>query len=479
LINFKLLRKEAEEQEKEVIVISSDKMGRELAAKAGLRALVEEKELFESSSKEERERFKSREISENKLPYFGREEVKREKSAFRLKGEKTFSSKSRIIVIAVLILLFILGIVFVAFYVLPQGTIVLTLKAEKIKTDFKLVLRGDIVSLDKERGMLPARFIYVEGTKEKSGPTSGTKNIGRKASGTMTVINKSGLEQTLVAGTVFRSSGGLNFLSARRITVPGAYVDGLGNKVNGSAKVAVTAEGIGEKYNLSSGTYTIPALSSSKQELIFGSGSAMSGGESRVARVVSKEDYKQLKAKVLAEARKDLEDELADLVKEDEEMKDYLKNERIVEVNSEPGVGKEGNSFKLKIRLKISAALVKDEQWNEILTYLASKNIDEEREILPQSLGDENLEVDLESFSIREEKAALAVSATPFSISKIDTEGIKREAAGMSESGIESELSAVSEIEGVKVELWPFWVLKMPKDEKKIRIKIEASEGNL
>jgi len=56
---------------------------------------------------------------------------------------------------------------------------------------------------------------------------------------------------------------------------------------------------------------------------------------------------------------------------------------------------------------------------------------------------------------------------------KVDTEKVKQALAGKNEIKVRQYLASCDEIESAKVIFWPFWVKKIPVNEKKIKITLD------
>ena len=191
-----------------------------------------------------------------------------------------------------------------------------------VNTNFKVDTNADSVSVTS--ATLPGRKYEVSKEVSDSTPATGTKDAGTKASGTMSVKNRTGVSQTLVAGTRFTASGKV-FKSTGDVNVPGAQVNGNGDIVPGSANVGVEAEANGDSYNLAPTQYTIPALAADKQSKIYGVGSQMSGGTTKNIKVVSQADIDKAKTQAMDKSKDEATKELEAKVKSLERDKELLK----------------------------------------------------------------------------------------------------------------------------------------------------------
>lgn len=62
-------------------------------------------------------------------------------------------------------------------------------------------------------------------------------------------------------------------------------------------------------------------------------------------------------------------------------------------------------------------------------------------------------------------------------ITKIDTENLKKEIAGKSEAELKSYFSNMSGVESTNINLWPFWVKSIPSSHEKINITIDINDS--
>ncbi len=172
----------------------------------------------------------------------------------------------------------ILGIIllivgwYLAVFVLPRAIITITTETKTIPVALDVTALKTATSDDISQKNFILQTKTIEKTETKKGPATGTKNNGAKATGTMTVYNceyNGGF--TIQAGTVFSTSfsgGTASFVANERIDVPD-FTGSVGScKTSspftgaGKATGSVTAVNPGSTYNLSSGrSYTIAGVS--------------------------------------------------------------------------------------------------------------------------------------------------------------------------------------------------------------------------
>lgn len=173
--------------------------------------------------------------------------------------------------------------------------------------------------------------------------------IEKKAAGTATIINNSGLSATLVANTRLLSEGGVLFRTEKAVNLP----------ANGNVEVEIYADEPGEEGEIAPTTFTIPGLSSARQDLIYAESSEPTTGGVEVKGVITQDN--------LTDAQGDLESELIKTALEDlrEEMpgqrRKVLSNiikKEILEKTYSHGLGAEVSEFTLEMEMKIYALAI-------------------------------------------------------------------------------------------------------------------------
>jgi hypothetical protein len=142
--------------------------------------------------------------------------------------------------------------------------------------------------------------------------TTGKKDVGNKAKGTVTIYNNDDSSIKLPSGTQIKASNGVIFVTDKEVTIASASGDIFSGTKPGTTDAAVTAKDIGSESNLPSGTkFGIGSNSS----LAAKNDSAFSGGSKKQVQVVSKNDVAKLRAelpKTLTEKAKDAISQKAD-----------------------------------------------------------------------------------------------------------------------------------------------------------------------
>ncbi|MBI3889717.1 hypothetical protein HY312_04060, partial [Candidatus Saccharibacteria bacterium] len=187
---------------------------------------------------------------------------------------------------------FLIGFLVWAIWFAPHATIIIDAQTTDKDIRSTATLGADLTS-SAEEGTLKAIAQQDKQTASVDFDATGTKDVGEKATGTVTFATNSisNLGATIPAGTQLTSSGGQVFVTAQTVTLS------LGN-YNG-ATTGVTAAASGEQYNGASG-----AVSGAPSGITAQLSSSTSGGTSKTVKIVLQADV--LKAKQqLAEKNSD------------------------------------------------------------------------------------------------------------------------------------------------------------------------------
>jgi len=207
-----------------------------------------------------------------------------------LTGKRPF-----ILPIIVLAAIVIIGSIlsYVYFYK-TQAQIVISVKPKLVDQSADVIFSKTSPS-DFSKNIIAAKAISTTVDGSLTIDTTGKKDVGNKAKGTVTIYNNSDSSVNLDNGTTIKSSNGLTFSTDKSVTVASASGDVFSGTKPGTSDVAVTAKDIGTESNLPSGTkFTIGSNSS----LAAKNDSAFSGGTKKQVQVVSKNDIAKLKTEL-------------------------------------------------------------------------------------------------------------------------------------------------------------------------------------
>lgn len=520
IVNLKLLRKQVEAIGKNVVVVVSEKNAYNLAKRAGLdvrsdipiggkedtdslgnlqeeisidarsdirTTKKQEVEIADSGDLEVHSYLENEEDAEvarssvRRKPLIDQiredeEEESRESVAEKLK-KPVFIPR-----LGVKIFLAFLGVSFVVaglifFVLLPKAEITITPEKEQYIATQDVVVEASRNDFDLANRTIPGELLFFEDESDsKKFTADGVKDISTKARGTVTVFNSfSSTEQPLVASTRFQSADGKIYRLVSDASIPGASIEG-GQAIPGSTQVTVEADEPGPEYNLSSGALTIPGLTPAKQQDIYGEISgAISGGESKTLRVVSEEDVARAADELAQPLYEKLSEKLTSKIDNSSYFfSDAVKNE-VIERTLSTEVDSEAEEFELSVKVR-SSTLVFDRSYIEqIVQDDVARAVSEEKYLLDESVQS-GVSAELLNFDFEEQRMGVQVKIEKDLVYELDTGFIRQELEGKNEEEIAAFLDTVPHIDGYSIELWPFWVNRAPKIDKKVQIILDTDK---
>ncbi|KKQ40988.1 MAG: hypothetical protein US60_C0048G0004 [Microgenomates group bacterium GW2011_GWC1_37_8] len=274
------------------------------------------------------------------------------KLTFAASGEKVF-----VFGIGFLLLIAILG--FLAWWFYPKAVVTVYVSPKRLDERFSLTVdKGSDPSNYSDR-LLAGHLLEETFSGEKTKQTSGTKTVGDKAKGEVTIYRVGG-EISLANGTILSGPDNLKFTLEEDVVVASGSAGSPG-----TTKTKVAAGDIGAGHNLAAGgTFRVGNYSTIDMEAK--NESAFSGGSSREINAVSEEDQEGL--------QQELEDELkanaVEAFKKELKDEDYFIEKAIETTTSDKTfsakIGDEASNLKLTLDLDAKALLVNKNELTDL-----------------------------------------------------------------------------------------------------------------
>lgn len=368
------------------------------------------------------------------------------------------------------LLLLIIGFV-VANKVLPSATILIKTNASTVDVSMDLNLSTEAKTLNEQDNTVPAKVASAPKTYTQQTTATGQKNNGNKASGTVTLTNCTDEDVAVPAGTG-TSSNGNTYITQQTVNVPASDFFSNGNcKKNRSASVSIIAQSGGASYNLSSGaTFSVAGYSK-----VTGQGGNITGGTDNIVKIVTQNDVNTAKSKITPA---------------DDEMKktlsDQLKKDNLYPITatyaaapatttSSPNVGDPGDTVTVTETVTYTMFGVKEDDLNKLLDNAIDAELDSNKQgILDNGLSSMVYNVD----ALTANSAKMTASTTATVGPDLDVAVITKESAGKKPGAIKDELRTNPDVTDVEVKLSPFWVSSVPNKESKIKVIIAKPASN-
>lgn len=345
-------------------------------------------------------------------------------------------------------------------------------KTVALDTTFILDTAGSEV--DAQARTIPAEKIMVEVVETGVSATSGVTIVGEKATGELTIINKTTGEKEFAAGTLL-TAGTNQFELTESVVVPPTVVTektGGEEREYGQANAPAKARIIGEEANVSEGTsFTIESFDTSTYEAK--AQGDFTGGTSREVSVVSQDDLDSLLDELrklgLAQAR----DELAAQSSGDAKLHftDLIERE---EAEFSHELGDEASEIELSLTMTVSALAY---QRSDLEPLVASVL----KEVTPEGYS---LQLDaLEVLSAPEEAStsageyAIAANISTQALPQVDAEAIAASIGGRRFDDAVALIENEPTLTGARVELEPsiakVLVRQVPTNTKRVRVVVQ------
>ncbi len=375
--------------------------------------------------------------------------------------------RKKIFLIAGGVLLLALFLVWAIFFA-PRATVNITAKTNPVSVDIPVTLQPN-GSTDVKNGVIRPEVAQLKKSNSVDFTATGKKEVGEKATGTMSLSNSYTTSPiSIAAGTAFNSSSGLVFYSNSTVTVPG-YTDPGGGKVPGKATVGVTASAIGSQYNIGSQSYSSAAGG------VSATGSRMSGGSSKTITVVTSEDVQkatqQLTEQDEGAARKELKGEFdtKTMTIINESFKANAGNP-----TATPGVGSEATKGQVTAETTYTQMAILNQDLDGVLNDYLKEQAKKEKDQRVYDNGAK--EVRFTNFDTAPGgTSTVRISTTGYIGPKIDDKNLAKQLEGLNYGDIQKRIESIEGVEDVDTKFWPFWVNKAPAADK-ITIKFTVSD---
>lgn len=382
------------------------------------------------------------------------------------------------------LILLIIGFVF-ANSVLPSATILIKTNASSVDVNMDLNLSTEAKTLNEKDNTVPAKVASAPKTYTQQVPATGQKNNGNKASGSVVFYNcnkddkLSDTDRTIPAGTGI-SNGGRTYITQQSVSVPPSSFAGNNCIKKASGSISVIAQSGGANYNIGgSASFSVSMANPGDGSNSFSAStsSGISGGTDSIVKIVTQNDINAAKAKITPA---------------DDEMKktlsDQLKKDNLYPIpatyaaapattTSSPGVGEQGDTVTVTETITYTMFGVKKEDLNTLLDNAIDAELDSNKQsVLDNGLS--SMVYNVESLTATSAKMTASTTATVGP--DLDVAVITKESAGKKPGAIKDELKKNPDVTDVEVKLSPFWVSSVPGKESKIKVIIAkpANDSN-
>jgi len=375
--------------------------------------------------------------------------------------------------ISAVIILVALSIVFL--YVLPTASITVTPRVEALSRDLEILVDSQAATPDITTLTIPGEMVEEEFTSEQTYPVTGTKRVGEKASGFVTLYNFSNNSLILRSGTTRLEADGQTFYFLQDVgSLRPTLRSGSNFEVDPSSltdPVPIVAADAGTDFNLPEGTrFEIHnEVFGHQPEILYAvNANPISGGTDEEVKVVSEEDIANARKGLVSEFQKQLSEKLALRPQESLVLADNAISVDVLEETFSHPIGAEAQELTIFEKARVKSLVYNEDYARDLIMERIVRLLPDNKELLPsnQSLSTEYISLDLDSGA-----GTLQVHFNSEIGFNLDKEVLSRGLSGKTENEVKEILLARPEVSGVSVNLSPFWVKKVPRFESKVNLK--------
>lgn len=390
-----------------------------------------------------------------------------------------FGSFRKKLLLTILGIIIIIPVLIWAFVYAPSAKIIITAKVSP-QTVSETVSLSTTLATDPSKNKLKVVEQKIVKPDTVEFKATGSADVGEKAKGTVTIKNCDS-EFVLAAGTTFKSSSnGLLYKTTTQYTVPAFSGTGRSTCVNSpthtganTITIAVVANQSGSNYNIGSDSYTSSSIGS---YLAYASGSAMTGGTSRISTVVTADDVQKAKEQLVGKSTSDMQNQLKSLFTDQQIVISESFNVNREDAVSTPAVGEESTT---------TAKLVSNTTYtiyginkSDLDAFLNSKLEGIVKSKPNQKIYDNGTSsIKFDTFVKNDNTFSTNFSTLAKIGPTIEENSVKKLAAGKKYGDVQSAIESISGVESVDIKFSYFWVSNVPNDSKKITVEFNIN-GN-
>ncbi len=501
LVNVKLLKKAAKDSNKELVLVTNDKITKNLAGSAGLavasgvKAMAhipsndnapihtpKEIEIAQEQSDDEPSEspkqspksnsggFEAKRISlsddddTTKLA-LGDEasELNEHKKAKKVPNYGKLNKRIWLGAGAVaLIVGFILLYVFV-----PTAKATLLAKAKKTTLDFNFILDAMATSSDSTALILASQKLSVNKDIAFDITATGKKEVGNKATGTIAVRNCDDVAtHSLPAGTTLTGSN-KSFITAQAVTLPAGSAAGGVVNCSSAVDVQITATATGESYNLGTTNFSLSGFSS-----LFTAIGQTSGGLTKIITVLSAEDITNAQ-KQAEQQSTSAKDELIKKAGSDMQLFVSTIQADFVDFNTSVKQDAEADKVSVTTKVRYTGFAAKNSDIDTMFAQQIKDTLKGNKQVYQNGAKDGKYAI-VKQFSA--DKVQLNVISSAYYGDPIDKDAIAKSITGKARKEVADTIKQKYEqISGVEIETWPSLMPTMPLLSGKITIDIRVT----
>jgi hypothetical protein len=389
---------------------------------------------------------------------------------------KTEGSRKAFLVISSIVLVGLAA----AFYVLiPTTEASLILKTSDVEKKSNIFVDKNQAIADPAVFAVPGQLVEVEKSITKEFDSTGKKDIGEKAHGTITISNTVSTKAITVSpGAKVTAADGKIFYIEKGVLVPGktaqtdiskchqdAQLNIICDPIPGVVDASVIASENGDKYNIPATTFTVGQLTASSK-------TTFTGGVTKNVSFVTDEDLAKAEVTIKEEGTTQGKQGLIDKAAE-ESLKIFEKNiaVEIISQDSNKKINDEADKFQITARVKLMALGFKEDDLRKIMSDLTGQDLTADKMLINADKTELTYEMIEDSMS--EGKIKISADFKGKVGPKISSDNIKEGVKNRSYTDAVSYLGKIEGVESVSLKITPKLLNRTSFLTKKIKVDFD------
>ena len=423
--------------------------------------------------------------------------IEEEKPSRKKNNQKVpnFKKYQKFIIAGIIAVLLLGGFVFWALVIAPAVKISVSISTTPGSISQKVTFTSVEGNDDVDNGILYVESKSITKTVEGNFEATGQVDKGTKASGSITVTrpkddavnSEDDLTFSIPSGTTVRI-GGKEYVTTAGSSVPATAKDlyDCGGTIFkpkkclketlSSGKIPVVAKEVGEAYNIGAATNGTLGINTSKKYSV--SSSEMTGGTSKIVKIVSDKDLADAEAGLDMSIDNDARDELTDEFGEDYLLISSSFSSDNGKVTTSPAVNEEvgdGVTPKIVKEVKFTIFAVKREDVDRYLKKLAEAELGGDDTQMVHDTGIDKAFVDTFKDTGNGTYSG-KLKSTYRTGPKITEEDVLNKVKGKRLGEVQTMIKSIKGVKEVKVKSSYFWVVSVPEDPNKISIELTSAD---
>lgn len=423
--------------------------------------------------------------------------IEEEKPSRKKSNQKVpnFKKYQKFIIAGVIAVLLLGGFAFWALVIAPAVKISVSISTTPGSISQKVTFTSVEGNDDVDNGILYVESKSITKTVEGNFEATGQVDKGEKASGSITVTrpkndpvdcNEATSTFSIPSGTTVRIGDKEYVTTAGGSANAGDdMIDSRGRGNNqtcwlkdniSSSKIPVVAKEVGEAYNIGAATNGTLSINTSKKYSV--SSSEMTGGTSKIVKIVSDKDLADAEAGLDMSIDNDARNELTDEFGEDYLLISSSFSSDNGKVTTSPAVNEEvgdGVTPKIVKEVKFTIFAVKREDVDRYLKKLAEAELGGDDTQMVHDTGIDKAFIDTFKDTGNGTYSG-KLKATYRTGPKITEEDVMNKVKGKGLGEVQTMIKSIKGVKEVKAKSSYFWVVSVPEDPNKISIELTSAD---